>query len=81
MAGYDDYKIVTEHMHPTLTSVDLPYGAMGVRAADKLMRLITGTTKPNEPNQELVSGPVVWRESVKTRDTNVTPFISRRKET
>ncbi|MEO5806506.1 LacI family DNA-binding transcriptional regulator [Devosia sp.] len=81
IAGYDDYKIITEHLHPTVTSVDLPYGVMGMRAADKLMRLITGTTKPNEPSQELVSGPVVWRESVRARDTVVTPFISRRKET
>lgn len=81
VAGYDDYRIITQHLHPTLTSVDLPYGAMGARAADKLMRLITGTTKPNEPSRELVSGPVAWRDSVKPRDRVVTPFATRRRQT
>jgi LacI family transcriptional regulator len=81
VAGYDDYRIICEHLQPTLTSVELPYGAMGLRAAEKLMRLINGTTKPNEAAKELVSGPVVWRDSVKTSDATVTLFKSRRSET
>ena len=81
VAGYDDYRIICEHLHPTLTSVDLPYGAMGVRAAEKLLRLINGTSKPNEAARELVSGPVVWRDSVTTGDSTVTPFKTRRRET
>jgi LacI family transcriptional regulator len=81
VAGYDDYRIICEHLHPTLTSVDLPYGGMGVRAAEKLLRLINGTSIPNEPARELVSGPVVWRDSVKAGDSNVTPFKTRRRET
>ena len=46
-----------------------------------LMRLISGTTKPNEAASELVSGPVVWRESVRTRDSTVTPIDIRRRQT
>jgi LacI family transcriptional regulator len=80
VAGYDDYRIICEHMHPALTSVELPYGAMGVRAAEKLLRLINGTPKPNEAAKELVSGPVVWRDSVKTGDTVVTPIDIRRRQ-
>lgn len=81
IVGYDDYRMITEHMHPPLSSVDLPYGAMGARAAGKLIRLISGTSKPNEPSRELVSGPVAWRESVRPRDRVVTPFQTRRRET
>lgn len=80
VAGYDDYRIITEHMDPPLTSVQLPYAAMGMRAADKLLRLINGTSKPNEPARELVSGPVVWRNSVKTIQQVVTPFRTRRND-
>jgi LacI family transcriptional regulator len=81
VAGYDDYRMIAEHLHPGLTSAELPYAAMGARAADKLLRLINGTTKPSEPNRELVSAPVAWRESVQARDGNVTKLHSRRKET
>ncbi|WP_417310172.1 LacI family DNA-binding transcriptional regulator [Devosia sp.] len=80
VAGYDDYRMIAEYLHPGLTSAELPYGTMGARAAEKLMRLISGTTKPNEPSQELVSAPVAWRESVEPRDTNVTPIHQRRRD-
>jgi LacI family transcriptional regulator len=80
VAGYDDYHMIAEHLHPGLTSAELPYGAMGARAADKLIRLISGTTKPNEPSQELVSGPVAWRGSVEARDANVTQIHKWRNE-
>lgn len=81
VAGYDDYRMIAEHLHPGLTSAELPYAAMGARAADKLLRRIAGTTKPTEPSRELVSAPVVWRESVQTRDVNVTQLKSRRRDT
>ena len=71
VAGYDDYKMIAEHLHPRLTSAELPYGAMGARAAERLIRMISGTTKPNEPSRELVSGPVAWRASVEPRDGTV----------
>jgi LacI family transcriptional regulator len=81
VAGYDDYRMIAEHLHPGLTSAVLPYAAMGARAADKLLRLIGGASKPGEPNRELVSAPVAWRDSVLTRDGIVTQLNSRRRET
>ena len=81
VAGYDDYRIIAEHVSPALTTATLPYGAMGARAAEKLLRLINGTPKPNEAEREKVSGPVVWRDSVRTIHTVVTQFKSRRSET
>jgi LacI family transcriptional regulator len=80
LAGYDDYRNICEHMHPALTSVELPYTAMGLRAAEKLLRLVDGAPKPNETVRELVSGPVVWRNSVRPGDSIVTPFKTRRSE-
>jgi LacI family transcriptional regulator len=80
VAGYDDYRMIAEHLHPGLTSAELPYGAMGARGAEKLMRLISGATKPDEPSQELVSGPVAWRDSVEARDANVTQIHKWRNE-
>lgn len=81
VAGYDDYRTIAEHLHPGLTSAQLPYAAMGARAADKLLRIIMGTQRPDEPAHELVSGPVVWRDSVQPRDTTITHLSTRRKDT
>ncbi|KQN75174.1 MULTISPECIES: LacI family DNA-binding transcriptional regulator [unclassified Devosia] len=80
VAGYDDYRMIAEHLHPGLTSAQLPYAAMGARAADKLLRLIAGTQRPGEPAHELVSGPVAWRDSVQPRDTTITQLSTRRKD-
>ncbi len=81
VAGYDDYRMIAEHLHPGLTSAQLPYAAMGARAADKLLRIIGGTQRPDEPARELVSGPIVWRDSVQSRDTTITHLSTRRKDT
>ena len=71
VVGYDDYRILTEHIHPTLTSASLPYEAMGVRAAELLLRMIKENLEPNEAGIDLVSGPVAWRDSVRTKDRTV----------
>ena len=81
VAGYDDYRMIAEHLHPGLTSAQLPYAAMGARAAEKLLRIIAGTQRPAEPARELVSGPVVWRDSVQPRDNTITHRSTRRKDT
>ena len=80
IVGYDDYRIITEHLHPTLTSVKLAYEAMGARAAERLLRLIAGTTLPDQPAIERVSGPVTWRNSVADRSQVITPFQLRRND-
>ena len=80
VVGYDDYRIITEHLHPTLTSVKLAYEAMGARAADRLLRIIAGTTQPEQPAIERVAGPVTWRNSVADLRQVVTPFQMRRND-
>jgi len=68
VAGYDNYRAIAETLFPPLTTVELAYGAMGVRAAELLLALIRGEAKP-ETNPTLVSGPVSWRSSVTVRNS------------
>jgi LacI family transcriptional regulator len=70
IAGYDDYRLVAELLRPPLTSVDLPYLAMGRRAGDVLIQLIEGTLKPEDIGKEAIAGRVIWRESVKPNRTS-----------
>lgn len=64
VAGYDNYRVISETLYPPLTTVDLPYSAMGVRAAQRLMALISGEGR-DDRTPTLVVGPVCWRESVR----------------
>lgn len=76
VAGYDNYRTIAETLYPPLTTVELPYAAMGVRAAEWLLSLIKRET-PQQTNPILVSGPVTWRSSVTTvsaPDTNTVRF-------
>lgn len=63
VVGYDNYRAIAETLYPPLTTVELPYAAMGARAAEWLLSLIKGETHP-QTNPILVSGPVSWRSSV-----------------
>ncbi len=63
VAGYDNYRVIAETLYPPLSTVDLPYAAMGVRAAQRLLAMISGEGR-EEKGPTLVSGPVYWRESV-----------------
>jgi LacI family transcriptional regulator len=49
-----------------LTTVELPYAAMGVRAAQRLLAMVAGE-RSAEPGPTLVTGPVYWRGSVTER--------------
>lgn len=72
VAGYDNYRVIAETLYPPLTTVELPYVAMGVRTAQRLLSMISGDT-PDEGGPTLVSGPVYWRDSVtETRQANIT---------
>jgi LacI family transcriptional regulator len=80
VAGYDNYRVIAETLYPPLSTVDLPYTAMGVRAAQRLLALISGES-PKEESPVLVSGPVYWRGSVTDkRQTNVTHLKTVREE-
>lgn len=80
VAGYDNHRLITETLYPTLTSVELPYAAMGVRAAQILAALIRGEPAPsNEPL--LVSGPLHWGNSVLTRPSPLIQLSSLGRKT
>ncbi|MEO8244550.1 MAG: LacI family DNA-binding transcriptional regulator [bacterium] len=81
VAGYDNYHVIAETLYPPLTTVELPYFAMGVRAGQRLLSLISGQGREDR-SPTLVSGSVQWRASVTERTPiNVTQLRSIREET
>jgi LacI family transcriptional regulator len=80
VAGYDNYRVIAETLYPPLTTVELPYTAMGVRAAQRLLGLISGEGR-DDPGPAIVAGPVHWRSSVTDRrPTNVSQLKIVREE-
>lgn len=63
VAGYDNYRVIAETLYPPLTTVDLPYAALGARGAERLLALISGKGR-DDRSPTLVAGPVLWRDSV-----------------
>ena len=78
VVGYDDYPIIAEHLHPSLSTVKLPYFDMGVRAAERLLDLISRDVR-KDGAPELIASPAVWRESAMYRDRGVAAFNQRRR--
>ena len=75
VAGYDNHRMITQTLYPTLTSAELPYHAMGVRATQLLLRMIDDAADlPDAP--VLVSGPVHVGQSVRTLPTPITKLTS-----
>lgn len=75
VAGYDNHKLITQTLYPTLTSAELPYAAIGVRATELLLGMIIGITDaPTAPI--MVSGPVTPGGSVKDMPTPITKLSS-----
>ncbi len=80
VAGYDNYRVIAETLFPPLTTVDLPYFALGVRAGQRLSALISGEGRDDRAPM-LVSGPVYWRASVtERRVSNITKLKTLREE-
>ena len=80
VAGFDNYRAIAETLYPPLTTVDLPYTAIGARAGERLMSLISGEGR-NDAAPVLVAGPVHWRASVpELRPENVVTFKTQREE-
>lgn len=77
VAGYDDYTIISELVNPPLTTVYLAYREIGIAAAQKLLRIIGGQAE-NEV-QEVIPGPLVWRQSTAALDPAVRVFPKRRR--
>ncbi len=77
VAGFDNYRAIANTLFPPLTTVELPYLAMGQIAAQRLLAMIAGEApKTNGPT--LVAGPVAWRSSV-TAFNSVSHINTRRK--
>ncbi len=75
VAGYDNHKLITQTLYPTLTSAELPYAAIGIRATQLLLGMIAGTTEaPDQPL--LVNGPVAEGNSVRNLPTPITNLSS-----
>lgn len=67
VVGFDDHRLITEHLHPRLASVELPYAAIGRRAAERLLeRIVDVGVAGSGAAVERLGGPVHWRESVRT---------------
>ena len=63
VAGYDDHRTISEALHPALTTVTLPYDAMGALAARLMLARIRGGAPPGG-ERHVVWGDVIWRASV-----------------
>ncbi|MCP4382399.1 MAG: LacI family transcriptional regulator [Hyphomicrobiales bacterium] len=63
VAGYDDYRLISETLYPPLTTVGLPYRKMGLVAGELLVARL-GEQKPPATQPIRVSGDVKWRDSV-----------------
>lgn len=75
VAGYDGHRLITDTLYPTLTSAELPYAAIGVRATELLLGMISGTADaPTQPI--LVGGPVNPGNSVKDLPIPITKLSS-----
>lgn len=63
IAGYDDYRLISETLYPPLTTVELPYHQMGRAAAEQLLQRLSGQNTANSETVR-VAGNVKWRDSV-----------------
>jgi LacI family transcriptional regulator len=80
VAGFDNYRAIAETLYPPLTTVELPYGAMGARAGERLLQLISGEGREDR-SPILVAGPVHWRASVtEMRPKNVVTLKTPRED-
>lgn len=65
VAGYDNYALIAESLYPRLSTAELPYVAMGERAAQLMLDLIGRGEAASLPSKPvLVGGPVCWRDSI-----------------
>lgn len=65
VVGYDDHRLVSETLYPALTTAELPYNAMGARAAHLLLDMISNPEVAVPQAPVLVNGKVVERDSLR----------------
>ena len=80
VAGYDDYRVISETLYPPLTTMELPYGRMGEArgAADARRPARRRDGAARNPRIE-VRGELRWRASVTPGPADATNNQPRRK--
>jgi LacI family transcriptional regulator len=63
VAGYDDYRVISETLYPALTTMELPYVRMGEAAAGLMLAALRGDGFPQD-RRVAVRGALKWRDSV-----------------
>lgn len=64
VAGYDDYRVISETLYPQLTTMELPYTRMGEAAARLMLGELRGGTPIAAETRIEVPGALRWRDSV-----------------
>lgn len=64
VAGYDDYRMISEILHPPLTTMELPYLRMGETAAQLMIGALRGDAPLARGTRIEVRGALRWRDSV-----------------
>lgn len=63
VVGFDNQELIAAHLHPSLTTMQLPHYAMGQWAVQHLLQLIDGATPTGPPIQHMLDCPLVERAS------------------
>lgn len=71
VVGYDDHRLISETLYPALTTAELPYIAMGARAAQLLLDLLTNPEAEMPETPILVGGQVRLRNSLSPRQDSM----------
>lgn len=64
VAGFDDYRVISETLFPQLSTVDLPYARMGEAAGRLLLGALRGEAPLQAGARIEVRGELRWRASV-----------------
>jgi LacI family transcriptional regulator len=64
VAGFDDYRVISETLYPQLTTMELPYARMGEAAARLMLNELRGGDTVLQGTRVLVQGDLRWRASV-----------------
>jgi LacI family transcriptional regulator len=65
VAGYDDYRVISETLYPQLTTMELPYARMGETAARLMLGELRGGAPIAAGARIEVPGALRWRDSVR----------------
>lgn len=72
VVGYDDHRLISETLYPALTTAELPYSAMGARAAQILLDLLSEDAGAQDT-------PVKISGEIKLRASLVAPRLAHAK--